>query len=397
MTISHSKSQLKMTSLSKKKSGRVAIVYVIDSLASKEGLTGGTERQLLDLLKHVDNTKFRPILICLREYVKIEAWDDLSCEKYILNVHSLTSLSSLLSFISFVRFLRKNRIDILQTFFFDSTLFGVLAGRLSGVKNVISSRRDMGFWHTYSSLKIMSILKHFTKRILVNSNAVKDAIVRQEKVSPESIDVIYNGVDIEKIDHEQSVSLSLEFKEIKREDIIVGMVANFNRKVKRVDVFLKAAAEVVVDVSNVKFLLVGGGKLESELRQLVRNLGVENIVIFAGKKPNAIPYIKRFDIGVITSDSEGFSNTILEYMVLGLPVIATDVGGNRELIEHGSTGMLVPPGDYKAIADSIDRLLNDRYTRSRMGDMARQVIIKRYAWTQKSIELEEYYLSIISD
>ena len=374
---------------------KIVIVYVIDFLATREGVTGGTERQLIETLTRLDRSKFRPILFCLQEFKKIPYWEELNCEKYIIDVYSLGSFNSLLSLISFVRFLKRNCVDIVQTFFFDSTLFGILGAKLAGVKNRISCRRDMGFWYDRKLLKKLIFVNLFTKRFLVNSNAIKDSMVKQENVPEEAIDVICNGVDLNAIDKVEPSDLSCEFMEIEKNDKVIGLVANFNRTVKRVDLFVKAAAEVAKQVQNVKFFILGGGKLENELRQLARDWDVEETVIFAGKRYSAIPYIKSFDIGVLTSDSEGFSNVILEYMAAGIPVIATDVGGNRELIENEYTGVLVPQGDYKAIARGICKLLSDKSRRGRMGQEARRVVRENYSWGTKIGEIETYYLSLL--
>lgn len=376
---------------------KIVIVYVIDFIASTEGLTGGTERQLIELLRHLDETKFRPILICLQEFGLVPQWEELNCEKHVINVYSLSSFKALLSLISFVRFLRKNSVNIVQTFFFDSTLFAVVGARLAGIRNVVSCRRDAGFWIDKKISRINRILNFFIKRFLVNCEAIKTSLVGREKISEASVDVIYNGIDIQSIDEVRPADLSLEFKEIEKRDFVVGLVANFNREVKRVDIFVKAAAEVTLKFKNVKFLIIGGGQFENDLKKLARKLAVEDIVIFGGKKNTAIQYVKSFDIGVLTSDSEGFSNVILEYMASGLPVIATDVGGNRELIENENIGTLVSPGDYKAIAKEICRLLSEKPRRIMMGKMARHKIKEKYSWNKKIREIETYYNNILDN
>lgn len=383
------------SALINQKKNRITIAYVIDFLASQEGLTGGTERQLIEMVNNLDQSRFRPILCCLQKFVETPYWEAIRCEKRLLNVYSLASMHGGKAFFSFVRFLRHESVDVVQTCFHDSTLFGILAARIAGVKKTISCRRDLGFWYDKTLLRNMSLANTFTDRILANCISVKKEVVNNEHLPPTKIDVIHNGLDLESFDRQSVVDLPAEFPEIQDCDQVIGMVANYNRRVKRADLFVKAAAEVVKHHDNVKFLLIGGGGLENELRNLIGLLGLQGRVILGGKREPATPYIKSFDIGVITSDSEGFSNVLLEYMAAGIPAVVTDVGGNREIIRNEKIGMLVPKGDYNALANSLCGLLNDNLRCKDIGTNARSHIVNHYSWKMRIKEIEQYYYKMM--
>lgn len=374
---------------------RIVIAYVIDFLVSQEGLTGGTERQLIEMLSHIDQSRFRPILFCLQQFVETPYWDAIKCEKHILHVYSLASLKGLKAFFSFISFLRHHSVDIVQTFFHDSTIFGVLAAKLAGVTKTISCRRDMGFWYAKNLLKNLRFVNIFTDRILVNCFAVKDAVVYHEHVKPEKVDVVYNGIDLQVFDMHTPINLYDEYNDIEKGNMVIGIVANFNREVKRLDLFIMAAAEVVKQYDNVRFLVIGDGRLESILKDLINNLGLNGKIIMGGKKDTATPYIKSFDIGVLSSDSEGFSNVLLEYMAAGIPVIATDVGGNREILKDNTLGLLVRKGDHIELASTICNLLADQKRCIEIGMKARLHISDYYSWDIKVKEIEQYYEQLI--
>jgi glycosyltransferase involved in cell wall biosynthesis len=304
------------------------------------------------------------------------------------------SLRGIFSLILLALYLKRRSVDIVQTYFIDSTIFGVVAAKLAGVKVIISCRRDLGFWYTKSLLKKFKLINRLTDRFLVNSLAIKNNIVRYEKVSEKMVDVIHNGIDALCFQEIRPAFVTDFLNDSKRRNLRIGIVANFNRDVKRVDLFVEAAAEVSKKHQKINFFIVGGGKQEEALKSLTRKLGIAQSVFFTGEKDSATPYIKNFDIGVLTSDSEGFSNVIMEYMAAGVPVVATNVGGNNELVQHGKTGLLVPKGDPVAIANAICLLVEDHNLRYKMGKFGLNAIQENFSWDKKIIEIQNYYQTL---
>jgi len=373
---------------------RIKIAFIIDSINS----VAGTEKQLVQMLQMLNCDLFDAKLICLRKPSGIFKIDKRPIEKfeYIeLDLKRLASFRGLIRLIWLICYLRKEKIDIVQNFFFDATVIGALAGRIAGVKNIISCRRDLGFWYTSRLLRILKIINRITTRILVNSYAVKENVAKHENVPENKIDVIKNGINLDLFGRTSKTedNLTKSFG-IPNEDYIVGIMANLNRSVKRVDVFLKAAAEVLRVIPNVSFVILGDGYLRNELNSMVERLGILEKVFFLGRKDEIYSVIANWDIGIISSDSEGFSNSILEYMASGIPVIATNVGGNKEVIKEGVNGLLVSPGDYKSMTKMICALLNDRKRRLQMGKEGSLIVQQKYAWDSKIKEIEGYYQSI---
>lgn len=375
---------------------KIVILFIIDFLATKEGVIGGTERQLIDKIKRLNKDKFKPILFCLQPFSPISIWEDLDCEKDILHIYSIISLKCWYKIIKLCRFIKIRNVNIIESVFFDSILLGVIAARFAGISRAISCRRDMGFSYNKITYKCLFFINYLTKRVLVNSHAIKKIVVKKERISPRKIDVIYNGIDLEKFERYNSNVIYHELKSIKNKEKIVGIVANCNRNVKRLDVFIKAASEILKTKRNVKFVIVGDGKLRPQLEDKCKKLKVNEFIIWAGRQENIIPYIKTFNIGVITSDSEGFCNAILEYMAAGLAVVATKVGGNEELIVDGETGFLVPPGNFKVLAKKIMKLLNNEELAKIMGFKGKKHVFEKYSWDRKIIEYEKYYEKLLN-
>ncbi len=370
---------------------KIKIVFMIDQLE-----IGGTEKQLLKMIELLDSRKFEATLICLKPS-KYFSEINLPCESKILNVYSLKSFRSFITLIKFIRYLYKNKTDIVQTYFFDSTFFGVISAKFAGVPIIISCKRDLGFWHTKGLLGVLKIINHFVDKFLVNSDAIKSQIAQYESIPSRKFDVIHNGIETG-IYNIKSVDDNLkQHWNIPDNHQIIGIVANLNRQVKRVDVFIKAASEIVHTIDNVSFIIVGGGSLKDGLQELGEKLNIKNNLIFTGLQDDIYPFISLFDVGVLSSDSEGFSNSIMEYMSLGIPVVATDVGGNSEIIQEDVNGILVAPGDYHCMAENISKLLRDRELRIRLGSNGKKLIKEKYSWSIIIKEFEKYYHKLSSN
>lgn len=370
---------------------KIKIAYIIDSINS----VAGTEKQLLETIKRLNKERFEVTLICLREPSATfqENWKQF---KYVeLDIKSIFSLKGVFGIFRLAYYLRSEGIDIIQTLFFDANVIGVLAGKIAGIKVIIASRRDMGFWYTSRLLKVLRVINKMTTRILANSYAVKENVSKYEKVSENKIDVIRNGLDMDLFNKQISNRNLIQSMNMLANKHTVGIVANLNRPVKRVDVFISMASEVLTIVNNVYFEIVGDGNLRNDLEDLTRKLGISDRVIFLGRKTDIKTIIEKWDIGVLSSDSEGFSNSILEYMGVGLPVVATETGGNGEVVEDGVNGFLVPSGDYKAMAEKIICLLKNPEKRIEMSRNAKGLIQKEYIWPIKIMEIESYYYNLL--
>ena len=374
-----------------RKDKKINILYIIDELN-----IGGTEKQLLTTIESLDRDRFAPHLVCLRKS-QFYTCCNIDCPKQVLDVTSLFSLNGLRKLSHLVLYLKKNKIDIVQTYFFDSNLFGVIAARIACVSKIISCRRDMGFWYSSRLLRVLRWLNIFVDRFLVNSIAIKENIVRAESIPERKIDVIYNGIFLEHFENKRNDADKIREKySIQKGDFVVGIVANLNRPVKRVDIFLRAAAGVLEKKENVSFVIVGGGDLEESLESLASSLGIRGKVIFTGPQKDILPFLSIFDLGVLASDSEGFSNSILEYMATGLPVVCTDTGGNRELVENEKNGFLIPVSAHEKMADRILDVLGDRGIQLKMREKNLKKI-QRFSWDSIIRLTQKYYYDLIFD
>jgi len=146
---------------------------------------------------------------------------------------------------------------------------------------------------------------------------------------------------------------------LKREALVVGAVGRLTKQ-KGYAILLDAAALVLKKLPQTRFLIIGSGELQGELKRHAQSLGINTKVIFTGARKDIEELIAVMDVFVSSSLWEGLSTAVLESMAVKVPVVATRVSGSSELIQHGRTGLLVPPGDPKSLADGIMLLLTNR-------------------------------------
>ena len=330
----------------------VNIVFVIDRVFSERA---GTEQQLLGLIRKLDKTRFRVFLCCLRETEFLKSVD--CCEVHVLGVDSLRSMRTLKAAIVFVRFLRENRVDIVQTHFRDSNIFGVLCAHFAGVPAILSSRRGVPYWKNNMGRMITLFVNRFTDRFIVNSFSIENFLVERERVNPQSIDVFPNSMDMDRLRRGATLSCEQCRQQlgVRREDFVVGIVANL-RPVKRHDVFIHAAAQLCNSRPGWRFVVVGTGVILAELQSMVQNLGLAESFSFLGLRSDVSEIVRAFDVGVLCSDYESTSNTLLEYVALEVPVVCTRVGDNSRYVVDGGNGFVVEPGDPQELAQAILRI-----------------------------------------
>jgi glycosyltransferase involved in cell wall biosynthesis len=214
-----------------------------------------------------------------------------------------------------------------------------------------------------------------------------------EGIPEEKFIALYNGVDIEYFTpQKKDLALANEFGMLNGEQVI-GSFSNFY-PIKGVEYFIESIPVILKRKSNVKFLLVGDGILHKHLEKRVRNLGIQKNVVFTGRRSNINALYSIVDISVNSSTTEGFSNAIIESLAMGVPVIATNVGGNPEAVTDGKNGFLVPVGEPKKIADAAIRIIDDTNLLSMMKINSRKIAVEHFDIKKMMSKLERNYISM---
>lgn len=361
---------------------KINVLYLIDSLEY-----GGAEKQLIELIENIDKTQHNLHLCCLKPSGSL--YDDIDIPKFTLNFKGFSNLNILVIANGLASYIKDNNIQIVQTFFQDPFLLAALSKFFCRTK-LIGTFLDLGFWRSpFESFK-MRFSYRFFSGFIANSEAVKKHFVDTDHLNHEKVKVIYNGFDFSKVEN-------LSGEKDKAPGYCIGIVANLNRKVKRVDDFIRAAALVKKKCPESYFIIAGDGHLKSELHALAKQLGIGQAVRFLGRIANPLDFVKQMDVGVICSESEGFSNSIIEYMACAVPVVVTDVGGNPELVHDGENGFLVPVGVPEQLADKICKILVDPSMSQQMGEKNRHAIREKFSIAGMAENHARYYRKVLAD
>jgi len=364
---------------------RIAVLQLTDSI----GEDAGTERYVAQTIARMDRSGFDLHLCCLEDSPRLGEMAR-CCHTRVFPVVSVWRPNGLRQILRLRRYIDEQAIEVVHAFAVKAAIVGVLAAKGSRARAVVTSRRSLGYWYTPNLLRLFRYLNRHTTRVLANSERVKQVTVEAERLSPGKVDVLYNGVDLDRYAAGRGDPALAASIGVPAQASVVGMVANY-RSVKGLDLFLRAARLVAAEVPQAVFLLAGQGPLRNELGRLAGELGISERVFFTDGRGEVAGYLPRMSIGCLSSHSEGFSNAILEYMAAGLPVVATDVGGNAEAIEDGVTGCLVRDRTPEAFARPVVELLRDPVRRAEMGRRSLERCRERFEIGAAVRRLEDYY------
>ncbi|HZJ57114.1 MAG TPA: glycosyltransferase family 4 protein [Clostridia bacterium] len=266
----------------------------------------------------------------------------------------ISPIRDILAILRLARLLRRYRVDILHCHGFRAGLIGRIAALFVRCPCIYTIHnffpKSLGKLGTMGIAWAEKRLSGITKNIITVSGALKKYTAKGLAIDPDKIKIIYNGIDPPNYigdDHDIRQMWGIE-----PEEKLVGTVARLI-PAKGLDVLIDAVPPVLEEFPDTKFMIVGDGPDRSNLMDKAAHLNCSKNIIFAGHSEYIWYYYEAFDIFVLPSLSEGLGISILEAMAMGKPVIATNVGGIREIIDHNRNGYLIPPGDSGELADAL--------------------------------------------
>lgn len=291
---------------------------------------------------------------------------------------------------------KTNGVDVVHAHGSKAGLVGRLAAKLAGVPAVVFTVHNSIFYEEWPRWKkglfalSERVLAGFTDRIITVSNHLRGEIMSREKISPEKIVTIYNGIEPEEFNRVPDRNYLHEIAGIPAGKKIVGTVARLAPQ-KGVGGFIKAAAVVASDIKDAVFLVAGDGPLRAGLEKEAAAPGLTGRVFFIGERRDIDRIMPCLDLFVLASVTEGMPLAVLEAMAACRPVVATRVGGVPEIITDGVNGLLVKPGDVAGLAAAIRKLVGDREMSGALGKEGRKRVLRDFTVGNMARRTESLY------
>jgi len=343
---------------------------------------GGTERQMTELLRRLDPSRWEVHLACFEAK---GPWFERAAEHAAsvaeFPVRSFMRPDILRHMWNFAAWCRSRRIAVVQATEIYSNIFALPAAAAAGVPVRIGSRRGINPDRKRGLVELQRFAYACATRIVANSQASADQL-RLERVPDDRISVVPNGLDVARF-------AARDGRTPLRTVTAVGNL----RWLKGHDVLVDAAVEILERFPDARFDIVGEGPEREALVARAAQHGVAHAFTFAGHCADVPAKLAASDIFVHPSRSESFPNAILEAMAAGLPIVASGVGGVVELLDDGRTGWLVPPGEDEALASRVMHLMAHPEEGASAGAAARAEALARYSFERMVAGFDEIYLT----
>ncbi len=354
---------------------------------------GGIETLVLNMCRYLDKSKFNMYICSLKKDNVLKS----EFEEMNIPLHVIVKKEGIdIGLIFKLRKLfRKLDIDIVHTHNAAQWFYGALAVIGLNKPKIIHTQHSVLEQGKNKLLYSLRFLAKKTAFIVCVAEYVADYMVNKGKLFKEKVKVVYNGITVEKFE------LTVDGKQ-KKESLgvpagykLLGIVARLV-PVKDHKTLLDALKLVLQKGNKVKLLIAGGGELAKDLEEHAIELEIEKEVVFLGKRRDIPEILNVLDIFILSSISEGLSVTLLESMASGLPVVATDVGGNAEVVIQGKTGVLVPSGNSEELARAIIGLLENEEKTISMGREGKKQVREKFNIEKMINEYRELYSKMVN-
>ncbi|GAB4320678.1 MAG: glycosyltransferase family 4 protein [Candidatus Sumerlaeia bacterium] len=335
---------------------------------------GGIEKRLCAVLPRLRDRGFAPSVCCIRERGPLaERLEEAGIPVHVIAFHSRMDPRGLLRL---RRFIRDEGFALVHSHMYRANTAAALTGLLTGrsFPPLVCQIHNINTWETWRQLWMERRLSRLWNMAVAVSARVRDHMADQLHLPPERCRVIYNGVDLaefEAVVRRGRPSRRDTFGIPDENAVVVATLCRLHPQ-KNPEAVVWMAAELCPRYPNLHFVVAGQGKLFVELQREQRRLGLQDRLHLLGHRDDVASVLAASDVFFLPSFKEGFSNAVVEAMAAGLPVVATDVGGNAEAVQDGESGFIVKAGDTEAMRERLERLIAAPELRARMGESARR-------------------------
>jgi len=361
-------------------------------LMARQLTQGGSERQLTEIAKALDRSLFDPHVAVLREG-GFRAGELRAAGIPVINlgVKSFFGASAVRGAWRICRYLRRHRIRIAHSFDVPGNIFLTPVARAAGVPLVLTSQRAFRTLLPRGSLRMLRWTDRLTGGIVVNCRAIEAHLIVDEKVPAPMVHLCCNGLDVGAFSRLSGVT----HPELARAGLVVGVVCAL-RPEKDLPTLVRGFALARRRFPGLHLVIVGSGAMLDPLQKLCDELGIAEFCTFRPSTSEVREWLSAIDIFVLPSATEALSNSLMEAMACECVPVASDVGGNPELVIPGERGLLFAPGSAEELASRLETLAADSELRKRYAAAACCFIRDSLTIEQSAKRMSEIYLQLIA-
>jgi len=338
------------------------------------------------LASSLDPERFRSIVCLYRPGWLYDASRDKGIPTSVIGINGALDLRWARAFAALVK---KERVAVIHAHEFTANVYGSLMGQIIGVP-VVATVHGKNYFAEQVKRRVAYRYVSRVSRMVAVSEDLKQFIVRRAGVSEHRVNVVYNGVDVAGLPPMDQLSGIRRDLRLDGYDHVIGAVGSLY-PVKGHMYLIKALPEILRACPRTLLLLVGQGELEQSLKAEVAKRNLDAHVRFLGFRNDVPALLSLFDVFVLPSLSEGLSMALLEAMAAGKPVVATNVGGNSELVLDGDTGFLIDAESPESISDRVVKVLKDKVRAVLMGDRGRRRVHDKFSSRAMVDRYQSYY------
>ena len=367
-------------------------------LSSVKGAGGGPDKTILLSAKKIDRERFNPVIVYLKGKNDSNFSIEQKAKEKNLTFYAISEKRKIdwQAFHTLKNLLAEHRVDILHCHGYKADCLGLFLSRGHKMKLVTTTH---GWFSNDLKEKFYNwldkkTLKHYD-RVITVCDKMRHYLLNMGIPSHKLI-TIHNAVDTDDFKNTGSLEDLRPELNLDKNTSIIGIIGRLSKE-KRIEILFPIAKKVILKAGNVQFLIVGDGPLKERLKLKTRNLNLEENILFLGQRNDIKRVYKTIDLLVSLSSTEGLSNVILEAQSCEVPVVATKVGGNSEIIKDRTNGLLFPPEDINGIANGIISLLSNREMALKFTQEGRKLMCKKFSFDERMKKIEKEYLEVMKE
>jgi len=358
----------------------------------------GAERLLIELGEKCDRNAFEVQFCTLSKYGCLhKALEEMGFTTYALDMNRGINIFNL--YLRLSKLLKKEKFDILHTHLFLSSFLGLLAGKFNKVPIKVMTRHYSDYMYLFGNpftVQMDRCSLRLADKIIVVSEAAKKIINGRDNIPFDKLVTIYNGIDLNKFSSHEYNQAAAKKELCLSGSFIIGAVGSLEKR-KGHSFLIKAAPQIIKQIPNAKFVIVGAGALLNSLQKQVKRLNLKRYFCFLGYRLDIEKVVSAFDVFVHPSAEEGFGIVILEALAIGKPIVAYCVGGIPEIITNNSFTRLVPPGDTKMLAEEIIKISGCSFDNEQLRNEGRGILKQNFDIINMVKKYEQLYRELIHE